>query len=46
MYRSAGTIYKEPLNKSRRTLVRSFSVMLCQMAFDVALLRLHVIFLA
>ena len=40
-----GMIY-EPLNKSRRTYAGAFSVMLCQMSFDVAMLRLRAIFRA
>ena len=37
---------KETPNKSRRASAGSFSVMPRQMSFDVAMLRLHDIFLA
>ena len=42
----AATLPKETPNKSRRAPAGSFSVMPRQMPFDVAMLRLHAIFLA
>ena len=38
--------FKEALNKSLHALAGTFSVMLCQMPLDVAMLRLRAIFLA
>jgi hypothetical protein len=37
---------KDSLNRSLHAFVESFSVMLCQMSLDVAMLRRRAIFLA
>lgn len=44
--KNARGMIKEALNKSLHALTVSFSVMLCQMPLDVAMLRLRTIFLA